>query len=80
MENKTIKSQTDNAFRKAVENTPEVCGGYRAGLQALKEGESQLIAVNNTRLLEGSVDIDACTLKNHPNEARWDYAIGYEFR
>jgi hypothetical protein len=44
----------------------------------LKEGESQLIAVNNTRLLEGSVDIDACTLKNHPNEARWDYAIGYE--
>lgn len=67
-----------NAFKQAVEGTPEICEGYRIGLQALKEGDRQLIATGNTRLLEGSVDIDACTREKRPDEARWDYAIGYD--
>lgn len=75
--NRKRASTTSNAFQQAVESTQEICEGYRAGLQALKEGDRQLIATEDTRLLEGSVDIDTCTLKKRYDEARWDYAIGY---
>lgn len=71
------KNTGNNASKQAVESTPEICEGYRAGLQALKEGDRQLIDTENTRLLEGSVNIDACTRGAYPEDARWDYAIGY---
>lgn len=76
--NRRRKNTGSNAFKKAVESTPEISGGYRAGLQALKDGERGLIDTENTLLLEGSVDIDACTRDAYPEDARWDYAIGYD--
>lgn len=69
--NKTI------TFKQAVENTPDIKNGFRYGLQALGVN-AQRITAQDTRKLEGSVDIDACTQSLYPNEARWDYAVGYD--
>ena len=67
----------NNKFKEAVEATPEIRKGYCNGLQALK-GNAAKVAVADTRKLNGSVDIDVCTLELYPNEPRWDYAIGYD--
>lgn len=69
--NKTI------TFKQAVESTPDIKNGFRYGLQALGVN-AQRITAQDTRKLEGSVDIDACTQSLYPNEARWDYAVGYD--
>lgn len=73
MENKKKKT----IFQQAVESTPDIKNGFRDGLQALGTN-AQRITAQNTRKLEGSVDIDACTQSLYPNEARWDYAVGYD--
>lgn len=70
-------NQADNPFKHAVESTPEISTGFRNGLAALG-ANSEKVSVDNTRKLNGSVDIDSCTAQLHPNEARWDYALGYE--
>lgn len=67
----------NNHFKKTVEITPDICDGYCNGLQALKANAAKVVA-NEPRKLEGSVDIDACTLELYPAEPRWDYVIGYE--
>lgn len=66
-------------FKEVVESTPEINSGYCKGLQALK-GYATKVSVDDTRKLDGSVDIDACTLNLYPEEARWDYVIGYDER
>lgn len=73
MENK----KKTTVFQLAVESTPDIKIGFRDGLQALGTN-AQRITAQNTRKLEGSVDIDACTQSLYPNEARWDYAVGYD--
>ena len=67
----------NNKFKEAVEATPEIRKGYCKGLQALK-GNAAKVNVADTRKLDGSVDIDACTLELYPDAPRWDYAIGYD--
>ena len=64
-------------FQKAVEGTPEISTAYRSGLQALKRSDRGAFDVADTRLLDGSVDIDTAVQEKYPNENRWDYAIGY---
>lgn len=64
-------------FKDAVMNTPEIKNGFHKGLQALGTNANKVTATD-TKKLEGSVDIDACTQALYPNDARWDYAIGYE--
>ena len=64
-------------FQKAVEGTPDISTAYRSGLQALKRSDRSAIVVADTRLLDGSVDIDTAVQEKYPNENRWDYAIGY---
>lgn len=56
MENK----KKTTVFQLAVESTPDIKIGFRDGLQALGTN-AQRITAQNTRKLEGSVDIDACT-------------------
>lgn len=34
--------------------------------------------MDDTRKLEGSVDIDKCTRDIYPDKSRWDYALGYD--
>lgn len=64
-------------FKQAVENTPEIKSGFRNGLQALGT-KSKQVSATDTKKVEGSVDIDACTQALYPNDARWDYVIGYD--
>ena len=66
-----------SGFQKAVEGTPDILTAYRSGLQALKRSDRSAFDVADTRLLDGSVDIDTAVQEKYPNENRWDYAIGY---
>lgn len=66
-----------NVFKVAVEATPDIASGYCKGLKALKNNSSML-KVADTRELLGSVDIDETMKKLCPNDARWDYTIGYQ--
>lgn len=68
----------DNAFKEAVENTPDIKDYYRPGLQAVKGSERKMISPEDTKKLSGSVDIDSALKAHNQNEARWDYTIGYE--
>lgn len=68
----------DNAFKEAVENTPDIKDHYCPGLQAVKGSERKMISPEDTKKLSGSVDIDSALKAHNPNEARWDYTIGYE--
>ncbi|MBR4298722.1 MAG: hypothetical protein IKT59_03310 [Bacteroidales bacterium] len=65
------------SFQKAVEKTTGISSGYRPGVHALKKSDRSTIVVADTRLLDGSVDIDTAVQEKYPNENRWDYAIGY---
>lgn len=64
-------------FENAVTNTPDIACGYRKGIQAFG-ANSSYVQVDDTRKLEGSVDIDECTKDIYPNDSRWDYALGYD--
>ena len=68
---------TTNKFKSAIENTYDVKDGYCIGLRALKSNASH-VSVEDTRKLEGSLDIDSCTKNIYPNDSRWDYSIGYD--
>lgn len=65
-----------NSFKEAVENTPEISGGYCPGLQALGANSAKVSLADN-RLTSGSVDIDDQTKDLYHDDNRWDYAIGY---
>jgi hypothetical protein len=75
---KRIKSQQKRmTFENAVKATPDIATGFRTGLTALLDKDKAKIGVSNTRLLDGSVDIDTCTKSQYPNDNRWDYALAY---
>ena len=63
-------------FEIAIDNTPDVMGGFQPGLKALSSNSS-LIEVADTRLIDGSLDIDKKVQALYPNDNRWDYAISY---
>lgn len=66
------------SFEDKVKATGEISGCYEAGLQALDGNNSKSILVNETRDLDGSVNLDNCTLRKYQNANRWDYIIGYK--
>jgi hypothetical protein len=63
-------------FKEAVEQTPQVAEAYKVGILAFGDYSSKVVVPDN-RLLGGSVDIDAATVKIYPNDNRWDYAFDY---
>jgi hypothetical protein len=65
-------------FKQAVENTPELEDAYRAGLQALSGADKQHVDAEDTRRLRGSANVDVALAEGHPNDPRWDYAIGHQ--
>lgn len=65
-----------NPFETAVDKSAELKGSWCPGLTAMG-GNSIHVHVGDTRQLNGSVDIDQAVKISRPNEARWDYAIGY---
>jgi hypothetical protein len=64
-------------FKQKVQNTQEIKNCYQKGLQSLREKDKDKIKAQNTRRLNGSVNIDECLKNKYPNASRWDYAIGY---
>ena len=64
-----------NAFKSAVESTPDLKDGYREGLRAMGNN-SVKVSVPERDGLMGSCDIDGCTKDLYPEAARWDYVIG----
>lgn len=77
MKNRSKMAKSKNGFKKAVEATPDIANGYRAGLSALGLHASK-ISVTSTALIEGSVDIDTCTTAKYPSSNRWDYVFSYD--
>lgn len=63
------------SFEDAVQATDELRGAYRPGLQALDRAARNAIEVNDTRRLEGSVDIDTTLRPLYPQDPRWDYVV-----
>ena len=64
------------SFPGAVQATPAIRDHLKAGLQALRRGESNKVFIADTRRLVGSVDIDGALKQVAPNDARWDYVVG----
>jgi hypothetical protein len=64
-------------FREAVEATPSVQSHYRAGLEALPDGDAARIRCGAPRRLTGSINLDAALRQQQPNAPRWDFGIGY---
>ena len=71
--------ENSNRFKRVVEATEDIKNGFCRGLDALSSNSKYVNAVE-TRKIDGSVDIDTCTKFLYPNEARWDYTIGYDNR
>lgn len=69
-------SNSSNRFLESINETPAVAQNYQSGLTAMGNYSGKVQA-NNTRLLHGSVDLDAATRMSHPQDSRWDYIIGY---
>ena len=71
------KKKVNNAFKNAVEKTPDTSNCFQSGLRALG-GHSNKIALSDS--CDGSVDIDKCLFeqKKYLNANRWDYAFGYK--
>ena len=65
-----------NKFKNAVIVTPDVANCFQNGLSALGMYKDRVEA-KDTRLIEGSIDIDGCTRLIFPQANRWDYALCY---
>ena len=70
------KAKKNNTFKAAVDKCRELTGSYKAGLTALG-ANSEAIKASDNSLIDGSVDIDSALKAIRPNEARWDFAVGY---
>ena len=72
--NKKKEKQKTLSFKDAVEKTPEISSGYKAGLSALGSHSKKIIIPEGVNV-GGSVDIDKETVSLYPGENRWDYAF-----
>ena len=66
-----------NAFQTAVESVHDLVSAYRKGLKALDNAAASCMVVNNSRLVDGSVDIDTTLKRKYPKANRWDYVFSY---
>jgi len=68
-------------FAKAVRQTMDLKPCLKVGLQALGANSKKIsVPKNETKNLEGSVDLDTCVKNKYPNDRRWDYVLGYRSR
>ncbi len=71
--NAAIKSR----LKSAVEETYDVKGHYKVGLNAVEGRYRNKFVVPEKRKLSGSLDIDSATKEKYYDENRWDYAVEY---
>ena len=60
------KKKPEMSFRQAVEATSDIETGYLPGLTALGV-HSKRVVVSDTTKIQGSVDINDCTIALYPN-------------
>lgn len=77
MTNVKTSLPVSSSFKSAVENTPDVKDGFQVGLKAVRKKDRELIDVADSRLLDGSLDIDGQVKSKYPHAPRWDYAVAY---
>lgn len=65
------------SFKEDVESIQEIAACYKPGLQALS-GDSKKVRCQETRDLDGSVDLDNCVKSKYPQSSRWDYILSYK--
>ncbi len=63
-------------FRVAVLSCNLLKGALQSGLQALRSADLPRVSTVDSRRILGSINLDAATQKQHPNDPRWDYAVG----
>ncbi len=61
----------------AVDKTSELRGSFCSGLGAVEGTHKSKIYVGDSRLINGSLNIDKAVEALYPTENRWDYAIEY---
>lgn len=69
-------AQGMSLFEEIVNATPDVTRKCQKGLTALGSYSTK-IEVEDSQLIDGSLDIDSSVKKLYPEDARWDYAISY---
>ena len=67
----------DDLFKAAVLKCDEIKGALSPELTAMK-GNSKVVKVKNSKLINGSIDIDDALRYTYPNDSRWDYVVGYD--
>ena len=77
MRNDATTQVPNSLLKAAIDQTEDVKGHFKTGLEALKGNERQKIVVPDTRKITGSLDIDSSTKEKYPTANRWDYAIEY---
>ena len=64
-------------FKSAVKATPLLENAWMPGLGALRAQDRPHIDAEDTRLLNGSADVDGALQQHQPHAHRWDFAIAY---
>jgi hypothetical protein len=67
----------EKTFKEAVDATISIGQCFQVGLRGLGT-HSKKIKLGDTSKCEGSVDIDSCLAKIHPQSSRWDYCFSYK--
>lgn len=63
-------------FKAAVNQTVQIKGKLKAGLQALKKRDRRKIQTRSATTITGSVNLDKALCQVYPDDPRWDYGIG----
>lgn len=69
-----MAKQKESVFKIAVDDTPDVAGKSRSGLQALGSHSSK-IELAQPKDAEGSLNLDDATTPLYPQASRWDYVV-----
>ena len=64
------------SFNDSICKCEEIKDALKPGLSALK-GNSKAVRATDTKLIDGSVDIDEAVRDKYPEDSRWDYVVGY---
>jgi len=67
-------------FQQAVENTQDLSGAYRPGLQAMQSRDHSRISCCDSHVVTGSVNLDYALATMLPDDPRWDYGVGVTAR
>ena len=68
------------SFKVAVDACRDLANNCQVGLGALPQSHRQMVSVNKTTNITGSVNIDEILQPKYPNAPRWDYGIGFRYR